>query len=361
MSRRSALAAAALVAAMALFGFLVYRGLGHYKSLGTEATAAAAKPQDTQAAFPLPGTIYLSQNGDIYALRDAHFQLVLTHDATRGAWMQPAPTADGHNLVVVGRTATSSDLYLVDLNGQIVRQLTHNAAAKRTDGSLEDNHWAFHPRVDGNTLWYTYDSPKGGYLVDFSVWTAALDAPAPARGVRPAGGITGAKRMTTPHDYTGGDIDATPLAQGGVLFVRYSVDSTEHIRAQLFVNPTPPRGTGTALTDIEADCSQPDLSPDGVHLVMTCTQGEQTAQLVVRTLTGTTVGPPVVVASSVLGANATWAPDGHSLVYLAPAATGGQFQLWYIDKADTATPAAPRQVTSGIGLDGTSRPAWTAS
>lgn len=366
MRRRGGAIAVALITSMALFGFLVYRALGHFKSLGTGAsTAQAAKPEDTQAAFALPGTIYIAQGGDLYALRDARFHLLLSHDSDHGDWMQPALTPDGSMLVAVARRAASSDLYLVDLQGHVVSRITDNAAAKLPDGSLANNHWSFHPQMSGDVLWYTYDSPKGGYLVDFSVWSVPFSptaAPATARpGVRPPGGISGAKRMTTPFDYTGGDVDPVPLASGGVVFTRYSVDAEEHIRGQIFVNPTPPRGTGTALTELAQDCSQPALAPDATHLAMVCTQGEQTAQLLVRTLAGTTLGPPVVLAPSVLGANPVWSPDGHSVVYLAPAAAGGQFQLWLIDHADTATPGPPRQVTLGLGLDATSAPLWSAA
>jgi hypothetical protein len=43
---------------------------------------------------------------------------------------------------------------------------------------------------------------------------------------------------------------------------------------------------------------------------------------------------------------------------MAPADPTGHFQLWWLNHADTSTPAAPKQVTSHLDLDATSAPAW---
>ena len=359
---------------MSVFGYGVYRLLGHLGHLGT--AAALAPPVDPRSERPaavLPGTIYVVQDGDLYAMRSGQFTLVSPH-SDGGMWAQPSP-AGGGRLVAVVRTPDHSDVMLLDANGNTIAQLTHDASPARRDGSVEDNHWAFHPRLsaDGSTLFVDFDSPKNGFLVDFAIWAMPLPSQPPATPTAtehltnlspPA---PDARRWTTPNDYTGGDIEATPLPDGGLLFVRYLIDATFQVRSQVML-VTGALANPIAITPPADDCSQPAVAPDGVHLAMTCTHGRQTADLEVATIDrGGPAGSDVslvgraTLVSGKLAASPTWSPDGSGLVYIAPALAGGNFQLWWLRGAGAAAVGAPEEVTSSVGLDATSAPAWVPS
>ena len=97
-----------------------------------------------------------------------------------------------------------SDLYLINSQGGILRQLSHNATAQVPKVWL--NHWMFWPRFgpDGNTMYFSYDQPKnsGTYAVDFSVWSGLLN------------GKLANKQLTNSNPFTGGDVEPTPMANG---------------------------------------------------------------------------------------------------------------------------------------------------
>jgi hypothetical protein len=350
---------------------------GHFSHLdsGSGALATAQDPRSERPAVVLPGTIYVAQGGDLYALRGGEFTLVAPHGSA-GLWTQPSP-APGGKLLAVARADDHADLYLLDANGNVVTQLTHDQSPPRRDGSLEDNHWAFHPRLsaDGATLFMDFDSPKSGFLVDFAIWAVAWSqasasasasaAPSPAPHLNNTSPpLPKAKRWTSPNDYTGGDVEAMPLPGGQVVFVRYLIDSTFHVHSEIVM--TRAAGADPALlTKPEDDCSQPALAPDGVHMAMTCTHGQQSSDVEVARISLPVVAstPPSLVerttlVSGTLAAFPTWAPDGSGLVYLAPAVAGGNFQLWWLRGAEGLSPATPVQVTSSVGLDATSGPAW---
>ncbi|HEY2704540.1 MAG TPA: hypothetical protein VGL20_12695 [Candidatus Dormibacteraeota bacterium] len=336
-----------LVALMAGFGLAVYTGLGvlrHLHDGRTAAAGAAVDPSQVRPLLQLPGSVYVASAGDLLRLRGDTVTRVLTHDAGR-RWMQPAVLADG-SLLVVGRGAQSSDLYSAGAGGDGLRRLSDNAAAPLGDGSLERDHWAFHPRggADGR-LWYSYDAPKAGFRVDLAVWS------------RPAAGV--ATRWSSPVGYTGGDVEPLPLGSGAVIFVRHAIDGQSHIHSQLWLQ-TGPRDAGHALTSAGDDCGQPDLAPGGGMLAMVCTGGGQAAHLAVAGFDGSTLGTPRALAGGALCAFPTWAPDGGGLAYLAPGAGAGDFTLWWLAGAGGSSPSAPRQVLEGAELDATSRPAWAA-
>jgi Tol biopolymer transport system component len=52
-----------------------------------------------------------------------------------------------------------------------------------------------------------------------------------------------------------------------------------------------------------------------------------------------------------------FSPDGKTIAYLAPATSGGNFQLWTVSSSG---PASVRDITSDLGLDSLSAPVWLA-
>lgn len=380
--RRRAAVAVALMAAMSLFGLGIYNLLGHFKSItGSAATRPPDNPQTTTARLALPGTIYIAQGGDLYALHNTTFTRVLAHDA-RGSWVQPALLADG-NLLVVARQEAFSDLYEVRPDGSVVGRLISNSGSTLPDGSLTLNYWVFYPQPspDGRTVLFAYDSAgKGDFVHDFAIWEMPLSTP-PVPTATPAPGVvrprlpSGAHLWTTPNLGTGGDVGPIPLASGALLFTRYSLDSASHIHSQIWVSPSP-RDPGHALTLPERDCSQPAVSPDGTQLAMICTNGDQISRLVVAPFLSAaapaatghasptpqpTLGAEHVLVDNTLAAQPAWAPDGSGLIYLAPSETGANFQLWWLRGAASAVAEAPVQVTDRLGFDATSAPAWSGA
>jgi Tol biopolymer transport system component len=264
----------------------------------------------------LPGTLYLVQTGTLYQLRAGTFSTLLP----AGDWGQPSVAGGADGLLVVKRQTAYSDVYLVGFDGHVQSQLTQDQ-----NQNLESNHWAFYPRLspDGKKVFLSYDSPKFGYEVDLSVWSMPL-----------GGSIGAGAPWTSPNSYTGGDVEPIPLPSGELLFTRYSIVNNR-VLAQLWVTDAP-GGQGRALTAPEDDCSQPALSPDGTRLAMVCSGDRQSSTLMVAPFANDAIGTPVSLVSGRQLAQPAWAPGGSGLVYLAPAAGAGLFQLWWL-----ATPAAP--------------------
>src|SRR5439155_14681073 len=95
--------------------------------------------------------------------------------------------------------------------------------------TVEFNHWALYPRLsaDGTTLYFSYD-PKdryNNYNVVMAVWSVPL-----------AASMTQMRKWTTPHDYTGGDLQPIPLAGGGVIYTKHAFQqATNRIMGQVWL------------------------------------------------------------------------------------------------------------------------------
>jgi Tol biopolymer transport system component len=337
-SVRRALVSAALVLAMLAFGIGVYHAADNFK---------AARPhvqRPTQTAGPsLPGTIYVVQAGAIYRLQSGKY----TQITPDNGWMQPAADPTGTRLVAVGREGNASELYLLDRNGRIEAQLTHNSSP-----AVEANHWVFYPRfsADGTQLFYDYDpkDPHNVYRVDLSIFASPADPSSKA-----------AVRWTFPNQYTGGDVSPLPLRSGGLIFTRFSIDDRSKVHSQIWFQARP-GATGVALTDPEAGCLQPAMSADERLLAMVCTHGQPlAAEVAIASFYAATrtLGPTAVLVRAQQVASPAFSPDGKMLAYLAPARPGGGFQLWTVPATQSTAPT-PKQITSELGLDASSAPAW---
>jgi hypothetical protein len=353
------------VPVMLAFGSGVYLYLGTLKSKVVKEKVQL--PTATKPKFVLPGTMFVVQEGRIFKLNAGNF----TEIGPAGDWSQPTLTPDHTKLVAVLRSGYSSDLYLLDLDGHVLKRMTKN------DSKYVDyNHWAFYPRVspDGANVVYSFDSPKEKG-VDLAVWSMPIN-----------GAQWQARRWTDPYYYTGGDVSPIPLASGGLLFVRHSIDPSTAVHSQIYYQS---RALALAkpMTTEADDCSQPALSPDGTQLAMVCSHGKQVATLEVAPFNGTALGPAKVLLEGGLYASPVWSPDGKALAYFAPVGQAGHFQLWYLPlplPTPTATPTAtataspsghglassivvptpqptpppPLQMTQGVDLTATSPPVW---
>jgi Tol biopolymer transport system component len=364
------LAAILFVPLMFAFGAGVYFGLGTLKSKAVKERAQL--PTVTKPKFVLPGTMFVVQAGRIFKLNSGSF----TEIGPSGNWSQPSLTPDHSHLVAVLTTGYSSDLYLLDTNGAVVKRLTHNAGTLR---HITQNHWAFYPHVstDGQSVFFDYDYPKFTYNdpgVDLSVWSMPIQ-----------GTVAQGRRWTDPYSYTGGDTDPIPTG-GGVLFVRHTIDPTTAVHSQIEIQ-TRPLAFPRALTPAADDCTEPSLSPDSKQVVMICSHSGKFTTLEVAPFNGVALGPRRILLQGGLYAAPAWSPDGTAIAYYAPVGITGHFELWYMAVPPPPTPMpspsvsatgaatasasvratpivfptpapAPIQVTQGVDLTATSAPAW---
>lgn len=345
--RRLSLLAILLVVWVA-FGFGVNRFLASRKSTLITSSRTVAPSEETPA-FGLPGTIYVTQAGHLYRFRGEQFK-DMGLPVTDGSWVQPSLATPG-KLLVVARAAEYSDIYLIDATtGAIAAKLTANASRK--PAHVELNAWSFWPHLaaDGKTVIFNYDGPKTGqtFEVHFAVWSGPLS------------GRLESVQWTTPTSYTGGDVSPVPLANGRVLYAQYALNAKSQIVSRIAMVARP-GADPNYLTAAADDCGEPAISPDDSQLALVCTSDTQTARLEVIPLVKGVAGAPRVLVNACLCASPAWAPDGTSLLYLAPADPTGHFQLWWLNHVGSATPAAPKQVTTHLDFDATSAPAWAAS
>ncbi len=301
---------------------MVVVGIGSYLYLGTRQSKIAEPPhvptaaQPSPNAFRLPGTLVLEQGGALYSLSAGRF-----HELTPAVgWTQPSFLPDG-NLLVVKRPGFYSDVWVMSRFGQPLKQLTNNAASRRSY-DIGDNHWAFFPRVslDGRSIYLSYDSPKYGYEVDLSIWAM------PVTGNLRAGHVW-SDEYDSPG-YTGGDIQPVPVP-GGVVYTRYNRNPDGTIFSQVWY--TNRAGAfGKPVTTSGEDCREPSFSPDFSYLAMICTYGQQISNLVIAPYSKGSIGARQTVVSNQMVAQPTWAPDGSGIAYLAPAVVAEPFQLWFV-------------------------------
>jgi hypothetical protein len=363
-----------------LAAVMVVMGTATYMFIGARQSKVAAAPEKPTLALPsphafiLPGTLYLAQSGALYSLSGGRFHQLTTEDG----WTQPELTPDGSYLLAVHKTAFYSDVFELTRFGRPLRQLTNNAAPRRSYDT-GDNHWSFYPRLtaDGKTLFMSYDSPKFGYEVDLSVWGM------------PFGGSGPGKIWTDSQGYTGGDIQPVPVP-GGIVYTKYLRNPDGSIISQLWFTNRP-GALGKALTTPGADCREPSFSPDGRYIAMICTYTKQVSNLVIAPWLGSALGQTETVVSDQMVAQPTWAPDGSGIAYLAPALPDGPFQLWFAPRlryfppvpspvpTPSLVPGGPEgtpvpspspsplpppplvkviQITSDLGLDASSTMTW---
>ena len=345
-----------------------------YLYLGSKQSKVTAPAQKPTAATPraqaltLPGTLYMTQSGAIYSLSAGRF-----HQLTpEGGWSQPAATPDGNTLIAVKNGGFFSDVYVLNRFGTVTRQLTSNRGRIGMNDP-SSNHWSFYPRLspDGQTLWTSYDGNKctGCLVIMFDIWAMPIN-----------GTMRQARLWTSSNLGTGGDVQPLPVRQGGVIYTKYNYDDQGRLTGQLWYTSRA-GSAGRALTTQAEDCRTPALSPDGGQLAMICTYEKQVSYLTLASWNGSSLGPRKALITDQLVAQPTWAPDGSGIAYLAPAAGGGEFQLWWLPKAAYAPPppspggphngplpspspppptppVKPIQVTTNNGFDATSPMAW---
>jgi Tol biopolymer transport system component len=254
--------------------------------------------------------------------------------------MEPSLMPDG-NLLAIKRSSFYSDVYILNVYGRVLQQLTNNQAPRRSYDT-GDNHWAFYPAssADGKTVYLSYDKPKGGYEVDVSVWSMPVN-----------GGIARGTDWSYSQGYTGGDFQPIPVP-GGIVYTKYLRADDGSIHSQLwFLRAPAPYSlyAGKALTTQAEDCREPSLAPGGGYLAMICTFGKQISYLVIAPLAGSNIGARRILVADQMVAQPTWAPDGSGIAYLAPAIGDQPFQLWFLPRLAYFQPVpSPSPIPSPI-------------
>ena len=321
-------------------------------------TSAGSLVDTTSPQVTLPGTIYVSQQGAIFAIKGTSVRRLPL--PAGGAWIQPRALPDG-SLLVVRRFDEYSDLYHVSASGRVLSAMTSDdqSTGNRT---LQLDHWILWPAVspDGTTVFFATDSPKPAPLqsfeVDFSLWSA------PVGGAITIGdsGVNGGTRWSVPDAYTGGDIEPIPLPDGDVLYASYANTGKGQVQSVLGLQ-TGPRSRMVSLTSPAQNCGTPAVAADGVTVAMICSNGGQSADLEVATLEGSTLSAPRVLVANCLCNSPSWSSSGANLLYMDASDPDGSFGLWYIAGATNLHPRAARRVTdTSVDLDATSAAAWVS-
>jgi Tol biopolymer transport system component len=343
--------------ALILIGFMVFSGFAANRALAAFQThgSSVSLVNTTSPQVRLPGTIFVSQDGAIYAIKGSSVRRLPL--PAGGDWTQPRVLSDG-SLVVVRRFDEYSDLYHVNAAGRVLSQMTaDDQAASNT--TLQLDHWILWPAVspDGTSVYFASDAPKPApsqsYEVDFSLWSAPLSGEVTIGDQ----GVTGGTRWSVPDTYTGGDIEPVPLADGNVLYSSYANTGKGTVVSVLGVQ-TSPGSPMVPLTTPAQDCGAPAVAADGVTVAMMCDLG-QTADLEVATLLGTKLSTPRVLVANCLCNAPSWSPSGDNLLYMNASDPDGNFGLWYIANAGNAHPGDAKRVTdASVDLDATSAAAW---
>jgi hypothetical protein len=319
-------------------------------------SGTASLVDTTSPQVRLPGTIFISQEGAIYAIAGSKVRRLPL--PVGGDWTQPRVLPDG-SLLAVRRFDQYSDLYHLSAAGRVISQMTSDEQST-ANKNLQLDHWVLWPAVsaDGSTVYFASDAPKPAptksYEVDFSLWSVPLGA---AMTIGDSG-VVGGTRWSVPDLYTGGDIEPVPLPNGDVLYSSYANNGKGSVLSVLGMQ-TGPSSPMVSLTSLHQDCGSPAVAADGVTVAMVCTDSGQTASLEIATLQGRTLSAPRVLVANCLCNSPSWSSSGDGLLYMNASNPDGNFGLWYIANAGGVHPGATRRVTdASVDLDATSAAAW---
>ena len=342
--------------AIPLVALMIGFGVGVYFLWGALAHKAGTLGGDRQApqaaAFTVPGTVLVAQDGNLYQLKGTSFSEIASGNAPQGSgegWQQPTVTPDHQHIIAVKRGYNFSDLYELSMSGQVQKQLTNNAA-----GNVPENHWAFFPEVshDG-TVYYTYDQKEevGNYQIDFSIYSMSLANGHSSAWTNPygygcAGDNTQGPVGPSPDCGSGGSLQSVPLPSGGIVFSYGYVNQDTQQTVDQLAYLSGPLGTPTTLTPSAESCYSPAVSPDGSRIAFICSPaaGGAITSLEVAGLSGGNIGAPQVVTTGSMIASPTWSPNGQSLLYFNATGAHQLFQMEVLG-VPSASPPAPKQGT----------------
>jgi Tol biopolymer transport system component len=305
----------------------------------------------------------------------------------------PAYSPDGSRLAYIRQGASWSDLMVISLTGGAPTALTHNQGTGQqitcANGVSEaDAAWAANPiwSLDGSTLYYLSDAQKllktSCGFVDMAVWKIGAQGGKaqfvlwPERGEDNTG-LPGA----------GGDADLSlrPGKESELSYTHYAYDTQQDGTrlVQIFLAPldqqqTPASGQQEelALTPAWSNtgklqlAQQASWSPNGQFLAYIMSVNGTAVLAIMRVGNPARGAPDFHDYASTLTfpldhtasySYPVWSPDGKSLLYLE--FKNNEYNLYLAQVTVNGSALAlesPIQLTRG-GVDGDSRPAWTAA
>ncbi len=355
---------------------------------GTQSSTASALEINTSAHFQ--GHIAFVRNHQLYVLNGKDDTVSAL---PAGADVQdPAYSPDGSRLAYVQRGASWSDLMVIAAQGGQPVALTHNQGTGQQitcdNGVSESNAvWAANPiwTPDGSALYYLSDAQKllktsCGFL-DLAVWKIAAQGGKSSLILWPARGID-----ATGFPGAGGDADLSlrPGSDDQLVYTHYAYDgqADNERLVQIYLATLdqsqelePDQPQELALTPTISDAGTPQQamqaswSPDGNFLAY-IVHANGAVSLEVMRVSNPARGAPnfhdYANALPILPDGAysypVWSPDGKSLLYVE--FKNNEYNLYLTQLTVTGTTISlqgnPVQLTQG-GIDGDSRPAWTAA
>lgn len=130
--------------ALILIGFMVFTGFAANRALAAFQThgTSASLVNTTSPQIRLSGTIFVSQDGAIYAISGSSVRRLPL--PAGGDWSQPRVLPDG-SLLVIRRFDEYSDMYHVSAAGKVLSQMTDNDQSTRNK-NLQLDHWVIYPQ-----------------------------------------------------------------------------------------------------------------------------------------------------------------------------------------------------------------------
>ncbi len=362
----------------------------HFRAVPGTGGGASALAINTDSHFQ--GHIAFVRNHQLYVLsgKDDSVSALPAGNNVQ----DPAYSPDGSRLAYIRSNTAWSDLMVMAAKGGQPVALTHNQGTGQqitcANGVSEDDRtWAANPvwTPDGSTLYYLSDAQKldkasCGFL-DLAVWKIGAQGSKAqlvlwsARGIDDTG-LPGA----------GGDADLSlrPGSSAALTYTHYAYDPKQSGSrlVQIFLatldqtqGAAPEQQHEMALAPamnadgIPQQTLEASWSPDGLFLAYVVRVNGVTS-LAVMPVSRPARGAPQFLdyASSVTFAPnplasysyPVWSPDGRSLLYVA--FKGSEYDLYLVQLAITGSTISlqgnPIQLTQG-GIDGDSRPAWTAA
>jgi TolB protein len=269
-----------------------------------------------------------------------------------GAAFQPAFSPDGSRIAYVARGNDYSDVLLADAAGAPLAQLTTNGSRLPINSQerIYESSWAFYPAwaPTGDRLAVAAQPapPSGDPAAEYNLGLYALPVGAGAR----------AQLYAAEGAHCGRSVYAPSGA--ALLFVRAgsgAAGEQQIYRLELA------GGAAEPVAGVPTPSYDPAISPDGRWLAFATHDGARTDIFAVPLAGG---GTPQRLSDLGAARAPAFSPDGRQIAFLAIAPGEGGFDLWVADLTADAggglRAAAPRRLTTGLGLDADSGLSWAA-
>lgn len=345
------------------------------------------------------GKFYLTINHNLYVLSGDNTSKELV---STGNVVDPAVSPNGKWVAFIQKYKQYSDLSVVSTSGGKVRILRTGAGKFYYNGPFLHNTYIWYAQpawsADSSTLLFLSDIEKEDWYVqtkqdapmlDLQVFSIPFNNPqAKPTDIAYAAFGDGGNRdasyrpgHTNQIIYTHYTYDAATRTQQQIqLFMENPNTISEHPGVYYPGSPGNGYDPGIAITPTDAQVIEPAFSPDGTQIAFIKRNSTNMGLYVMPT-------PPDNITATPNDANTekqamqmfktgashlltqlyiqqpVWSPDGTQIAYITY--TGGTFDLWIANVTHNAqtnkytVKDTPIQVTSG-GVDGESRPVWTA-